>query len=952
MDDLSQSREDVANELVVVGIGASAGGLEAMFELFDELPPDAGVAFVVVTHQQPGRTSLLPELLQRHTAMPVGEAKDSTKLEPDHVYVSPAGAYLAMDGSVLRIVPLDHEAPRFPIDAFFRSLAAAKGQLAVGVILSGSGTDGTVGMQAIKAAEGVTLAQSAESAAYAAMPTSAEMAGVVDHVASPREMAPVLIRCAKGVHDAGGAADGLLDAAMPRILGLLRERRGHDFSQYKPSTLRRRLMRRLNVNGIGAASDYIRLLESEHAELELLFRELLIGVTSFFRDPEAFVALAGALRSDLVLKPEGEAIRVWVAGCSTGEEAYSVAIVVQEAMEQTGRHFPVQIFATDIDPRAIDAARAGLFPHGIAADLGPERLERFFVEAGERYRIRKDLRETVVFAVQNLIQDPPFTRLDLLVCRNVLIYFGAALQRQLLPVFHYAIRPGGLLFLGTSEAIGALSESFDVVDRKWKIFRRQAGAAGLLREPGRGPMFHVQDKHGLLTAKSVRPVSADQLANAALLEVLGPTVLVDAQGDIVHLHGRTGRYLEPTPGVPRMNVVAMAREGLKLDLNALLRESAVTEVPVVRRSVRFHPNGGAAHVSLRVKRITQPEALRGLVAISFEDVVGPEEAPPPEEGRSPREVELEQELASSWETLQSTIEELETMNEELKSTNEELQSTNEELQSTNEELETSREEMQSLNEELQTVNQELEGKIEELSATNDDMRNLLDSTQIATIFLDRQLRIMRFTPEATRVVSLISSDVGRPFADLVAKMDYPQLVEDATATLRELTPRGREVQGPNGAWYLARIGPYQTADNVVDGIVLTFVDITRVKEAQREEREARALAEAIAGAIREPFVVLDGERRIVRSNAAFAGMFGGGEAMDGRVLDELDGAAAQLAALLRGRPDLLEPGAHELEHDFPGVGLRRVQVSVRAIDDDPPSTHIVLAFDDVEGRRS
>jgi two-component system CheB/CheR fusion protein len=953
MGERTNAEEHGANDLVVVGIGASAGGLEAMFELFDELPSDAGVSYLVVTHQQPGRTSLLPELLQRHTAMPVTEAEDGGRIRADHVYVSPAGAYLAMDGSTLRTVPVDHDVPRFPIDAFFRSLATAKGHLAVGVVLSGSGTDGTVGMQAIKAAEGVTLAQSAESAAYAAMPTSAEMAGVVDHVASPRDMAPVLVRCARGILDIGEAGHGMLEATMPRIVGLLRERRGHDFSQYKPSTLRRRVLRRLDVHGISTPADYVRLLETDHAEVELLFRELLIGVTSFFRDPEAFAALADALRSELERKPEGEPIRVWVAGCSTGEEAYSIAILLQEVMDQIGRHFPVQVFATDIDPRAIDAARSGLFPYGIAADVSPARLERYFVEAGERFRIRKDLRETLVFAVQNLIQDPPFTRLDLLVCRNVLIYFGAALQRQLLPVFHYAIRPGGLLLLGTSEAIGALADSFDPVDRKWKLFRRQAGSSAFLRGRGRGPIFRAQEKHPQLAGPPSRRLSPEQLAGAALLELLGPTVLVDSQGDIVHLHGRTGRYLEPTPGGPRMNVIAMAREGLELDLNSVLREASVSDAPVARAAVRFHPNGGAAYVGLRAKRIVQPEALRGLIAISFEDQPAPVEPTSLEEGeRSPREAALEQELASSWETLESTIEQLETMNEELESTNEELESTNEELQSTNEELETSREEMQSLNEELHTVNQELQGKIDELSATNDDMRNLLDSTRIATIFLDRELRIMRFTPEATRVVSLIGGDVGRPLADLVAKMEYPELVEDAQATLRELTPRGREVRGTDGAWYLAHMGPYQTSDNIVDGLVLTFVDISAVEEAQGEERKARALAEAIVGAVREPFVVVDRERRIVQSNAAFSEMFSGGDSMDGQVLDDVKGPGGQLAALLEARSDLLEPGAHSFEHEFPGVGVRRVNVSVRAIDGEATPTHIVLAFDDVGGSQT
>jgi two-component system CheB/CheR fusion protein len=838
----------------VVGLGASAGGLIALEEFVANVPADPGVAFVVVSHQHPEHSSLLHELLARNTSMPVQLVGDVETIEPGHVYVAPPGRVLAMLGNRLHaLVPEKRTPPFLPIDSFFRSLAENHKDRAVGIVLSGTGADGTLGVKEIKAALGMVMAQ--EDPAYAGMPQSAIQAGVVDYVLPAAQMPAQLLAYLQG---AGRMRDSSESSLVPEqtfdgLFILLRRQTGIDFSNYKRSTIERRIERRMNVRRVKTVQAYLELVRELPEELDLLFRDLLIGVTSFFRDPEAFEALAAHLDEIVVGIEPDRVVRVWVPGCSTGEEAYSIAMLMCEHMDQHKRTFSVQIFATDIDAEAIEYARKGCYPVGIAHHVSPDRLNRFFTITDEMFRIKKDVRELVVFSAQNLIADPPFIKLDLLSCRNLLIYLNAALQQRLLPMFQYALRPGGLLLLGSSESLGSFASSFMIVDKKWKLFRRtQAGdgqyVSNLSVRGIQGPVASPAAASPSVRALLMTPTpTAERLL---LQELVAPTVIVTERGEVVHVHGRTGRFLEPAPGAPHSaSIFDMAREGLRLELSAAIRQvNAQPQHDVIRRDVHVSIDGATLLVDLRVKRVRDSERFRNLLLVTFERArpFTPDAALAPSEAASypERMRELERELQQAKESHQGTIEELETSNEELKSTNEELQSTNEELQSANEELETSKEEMQSLNEELQTVNTELQGKIEELSRADDDMKNLLNGTNIATVFLDGQLHIMRYTEQAKHVIRLIPSDVGRPIGDLVSRLRYDRLVDDASEVLRTLVFKEAEVRTHEGDWFLMRILPYRTIENVINGLVITFVDITKFKELQHSETRLNRLLSA------------------------------------------------------------------------------------------------------------
>lgn len=831
----------------VVGLGASAGGLVALEEFFSHVPVDVGAAFVVVTHQHPDHPTLLHSLIGRKTQMPVGLVEDAVTLERNHVYVAPPGRALAILGNRLHVLDRDPTAPLYlPIDAFFRSLAEDRREHAVGIILSGTGADGTLGIKEIKAVLGMVMAQDETSASYPGMPRSAIETGLVDYVLPAAEMPAQLLAY---LHDAGHhdpfAATPVVARAFEGIFLLLRSHTGNDFSQYKLSTVQRRIERRMNVRHVANLAAYADFLREHPEELDLLFRDLLIGVTSFFRDREAFDALAEQLPDLVERRMQERVVRVWVPGCSTGEEAYSIAMLLHECVSRMRRVIEVQIFATDLDAQAIECARTGVYPLGIAHHVTPERLERFFTHDESTFRIKKEIREMLVFAQQNLIADPPFTRLDFLSCRNLLIYLESSLQRRLLPMFHYALRPGGLLMLGSSESVGSFTSLFETIDKKAKLYRRSdAASSGYLTERRTTSPPSVVPKPAAFAAPAPRPAGPPASAGEQLLlqELVPPTVVVTEHGEVLFVHGRTGRFLEPAPGPSQSaSIFDMAREGLRVDLSAAIRLAAGSTIgaEVVRRDVRVSHEGHVVLVDLRVKRVRDSERSRDLLLVTF-DRAHPEgaAAPPADAEAGPssnRMGQLERELQHSKESHQGTIEELETANEELRSTNEELQSTNEELQSANEELETSKEEMQSLNEELQTVNAELQGKLEELSRANDDMKNLLNGTAIATVFLDDRLNIKRYTEQAKHVIRLISSDVGRPIGDLVSRLHYDRLVEDAEEVLRTLVFKETEVRALSGGWYLMRILPYRTTDNLIDGLVMTFVDITKLKQLQQSE---------------------------------------------------------------------------------------------------------------------
>ncbi len=849
----AESANRQANSPYVVALGASAGGLEALERFLEHVPAGSGMAFVVVQHLDPTHVGILPELLQRATAMPVSAARDRLAVEADRVYVIPPNRDLAIfHGRLQLLEPAAPRGLRLPIDFFFRALAADCRERAVGVILSGMGSDGALGLRAIKEQGGLVLVQDPATAKFDGMPRSAIATGLADLVGTvdelPRRIGEILQRSPHSTA-AGEVADGESSAqrgALDKICVLLRARTGNDFSRYKKNTLYRRIERRMGIHQLARIDDYVRALRENPQEVDLLFRELLIGVTSFFRDPAAWASLqAQALPDLLAANPDGGALRAWVAGCSTGEEAYSLAMVFREAAESLSpeRRPTLQIFATDLDHDAIARARQGLYPANIASDVSAERLKRFFVEADNGYRVGKEIREMVVFAPQNAIMDPPFTRLDILTCRNLLIYLGPELQKKLLPLFHYSLKPGGILMLGSAESLGGYGEYFAPIDAKARLFRRGGDAL-------RGPDLDFPTRQ--FPARNESPMDAppepvpnlQALADHLLLQRFAPAaVLVTAAGDLAYISGRTGKYLEPAAGKANWNIHAMARQGLREEISVALPKALRSGQPVVCRGLSVDTEGGVCRVDLTIQPIAEPPALQGMAMVVFADATTA--APPakaagkPGAPRGQREEALQQSLAQTREELQSLREEMQSSQEELKSANEELQSTNEELQSTNEELTTSKEEMQSLNEELQSVNVELQAKVDELSAANNDMKNLLNSTDIATIFLDNALHVRRFTDQATKLFKLIPGDVGRPLADIVSSLDYPGLLTDAEEVLRTLAFMDREAPAGDDRWFQVRIMPYRTLENVIDGVVITFNDVSRAK---RLEAELRALA--------------------------------------------------------------------------------------------------------------
>jgi two-component system CheB/CheR fusion protein len=893
----------------IVGIGASAGGLAAFEAFFAGLPTDKdpGMAFVLVQHLAPDHKSILTELIRRYTRMEVFEVEDGMVVRPNCTYIIPPGHDMAfLNGSLQLLPPSEPRGLRMPIDFFFRSLAQDQHERAIGIVLSGTGSDGTFGVRAIKGEAGMVMVQSPESTEFDGMPRSAIATGLADYELPPAEMAAQLIAY---VNHAFGKLSQIPDTspikaenALKKIFVLLRAQTGHDFSLYKPSTIHRRIERRMAVHQVELVDDYVRYLQQNRPEVEALFRDLLIGVTSFFRDPEAFQLLEREVIPKLFDdKPVGGLIRVWSAGCSTGEEAYSLAILLQERMEQLKQNYTVQVFATDIDDRAIATARAGIYPASIANDVTEERLARFFTaEAdGGTYRIHKSIRDLLVFSEQDLIKDPPFSKLDLICCRNLLIYLGQDLQKRLIPVFHYALNPGGFLFLGTSEGVGEFSELFAVLDRKAKLFKsKQETIAGQRRALGRFLLARSEVEAVPLREsnkkEAPKKLPLREMTEELLLQEIAPAgALVNRRGDILYLHGRSGMFLEPAQGEAGVNnILKMAREGLLPALTVALHKAANTHETVRRQGLSVKTNGHFTLVNLSVRPVTDrleevPEVPLYLIVMEEMPPPDPELVPPPAFVGGPltdaeaRIVVLQQELRAKEEYLQSTHEELESSSEELKSANEEMQSVNEELQSTNEELETSKEELQSINEELATVNTELQLKVADLSRANNDMNNLLSGTGIGTVFVDHQLRILRFTPAAAEITNLIPSDLGRPLVHIVSNLvGYDRLVADVQSVLRTLVTVQQEVQTSEGKWFTMRILPYRTLENVIEGAVISFFDITEMiqtREALRAANDRLRLAVVLHDAS-DAITVQDLEGRILAWNPGAVRLYGWTEA--------------------------------------------------------------------------
>ena len=847
----------------IVGIGASAGGLAAFEAFFSGMPADTdpGMAFVLVQHLAPDHKSILTELIQRYTRMHVTEVEDGMLVQPNCAYIIPPNRDMAfLHGALQLLEPANPRGQRMPIDFFFRSLAHDQHERAICIVLSGTGSDGTLGVRAIKGEGGMAMAQNPESTEYDGMPRSALSTGLVDYELPAAEMAEQLINY---VAHAFGKSPWPASIAVPKnenslkkIFILLRAQTGHDFSLYKPNTINRRIERRMAVHQILSIDGYIKFLQQTPAEVEALFRDLLIGVTNFFRDTEAFNSLEQLVIPKLFAgKPAGSVIRIWVPGCSTGEEAYSIAILLQEHTEVLKKSFTIQVFATDIDSQAIATARAGLYPASIAADISQERLVHFFsIEpGGGAFRIHKSIRDMLVFSEQDIIKDPPFSKLNLISCRNLLIYMGVELQKKLIPLFHYALSQAGMLFLGTSETVGEFGDIFDVLDRKYKLYQRKEDFHGIQRSVlGKFlPAMTALDVMHVKTAGKAmvpRKLPMRELTEHALLQQIAPAgALVNGQGNIFYLYGRTGMYLELAQGEPGINnILKMAREGLRRDLTTALHKAIGSKEIVRFDGLRVKTNSHYTSVNLTIRPvINDPETTMDepLFIVIFEearhDVVADSDLlsgiSDPATEENDRIVALKQELRAKEEYLQTTNEELETSNEELKSSNEEMQSVNEELQSTNEELETSKEELQSLNEELATVNTELQTKVLDLSRVNNDMNNLLAGTGIGTVFVDHQLRILRFTPTITQIINLILSDMGRPVNHIVSNLvGYDNLVKDIRSVLDTLIPKQIEVQTHEAKWYTMNILPYRTMDNVIEGAVITFVDISDLKRKDKE----------------------------------------------------------------------------------------------------------------------
>jgi two-component system CheB/CheR fusion protein len=857
----------------VVGIGASAGGLDALQALFSHMPADSGMAFVLVQHHHPRHETQMPELLARYTRMPVQLAADRTVIARNHIYVIPPGATLTIDGCTLY---LSQErvarGRRTPIDHFFRSLAQDQGDDAVGIVLSGAGTDGALGLKLIKEQGGLTMVQSPPTAAYDSMPRAALLTGAVDQVLPVEEMPARLMEYVGQLREArgGGGTEGFreqLEDHLDRIATLLRRKTGHDFSRYKKSTLIRRIRRRMQLLRAGSVAAYLERLKDDPHEPDQLFHDLLIGITHYFRDPEAFQALAERVVPKLFDgKGMDDQVRVWVPGCATGEEAYSLAILLHEHLDGLDDPPHVQIFATDIDEHALETARQGWYPESIASQMSKERLERYFLRHGNLYQVSREIREMCLFSLHNLITDPPFSRLDLISCRNLLIYLEMDLQKKLVPLCHYALRQGGYLFLGPSESVASHPELFRPVDKRQRIFQRKdtllrPAVTFPLTDRGRSAPFRPWAE-GHPRRPAHRESDVSKVFEAILLDSYAPPcVVVNERNDIVYNSPRTGRYLELPPGAPNLNLIEMAREELRLDLRTAIHKAVATGKPVAHEEVPL--DGGGPRLDLIVRPLPELGEDSGLYMVVFQ------ERPARESGRRPDREDpagtqhdlppgthgtvvqrLEAELRTTKDHLQAALEELESSNEELVSSNEELLSINEELQSANEELQTSKEELQSLNEELESVNAELRKKIAQLDRAHSDLQNLFQSTQIATVFVDRDLHIQKFTPAATAVFRLIETDVGRPISDVVPRFSGAELVVDIKEVVRTLSPREREVRvKEEGAWYILRVLPYRTLEDVIDGVVITFVDVTDLKRAQEQTARLAAIVESSQEAI-------------------------------------------------------------------------------------------------------
>jgi len=956
--DCHDTRRSVGSggEFPIVGIGASAGGLDAFKKFFSTLPADSGMAFVLIQHLDPTRESLTAGLVGSYTPMRVVQVEDRMRVEPNRVYVIPPNTYLSIRERTLYLsAPTAPRSLRMAVDFFLRSLAEDQHGNAIGVILSGTGTDGTLGLKEIKAAGGMTMVQDPQTAQHDGMPRSAIASGSADCVVPAEQMADALLAY---VEHAAVAATHM--AVLPEkpseplttAIEVLHARTQFDFGGYKKGTLQRRVLRRMSLRHCDQMTQYVDLLRSDAAEVAALFKDLLINVTTFFREPGAWQVLQEqVIRRIVAEKPPDAALRVWVPACASGEEAYSIAMMLIEELQAAQKSCRVQVLASDVDAEALEAARSGVYPEGIAAHVSAGRLSRFFTKFEHSYRVNKELRDTVVFAQQSLVSDPPFSKLDLVSCRNLFIYLEPAVQERLIPLLHFALLTGGYLFLGSAEGIGLQEDLFEAVSTKWRIYRR----IGPTRHDKLQFRVAAAPASAVVRGRSPNPPDPTRLATLAqhlLLQRYVPAcVIINRTGEILYFHGRTEEYLIRPDGPPTHDLIAQTRNGLRSKLRGAVQEAMRGTQRVVVTGVQVRRGSAVPRVKVTVEPLDETaRKSEGLWLVSFEDEpalpTAVAAAAVASRGSDAALVQqLEHELKSIKEDLQQTI-------EDLRASNEELMSVNEELQATNEELETSQEELQSLNEELTTANTQLESKITQLEAANNDLNNLLTSTNIATLFLDTQLRIRRFTPAATRLFSLIASDVGRPIGDIAQKFTDPDLLSVAAAVLRQpMTPQ-TEVQGHDGRWYVRQVLPYRTRGDRTEGVVITFSDV-----AADALQEARLYAESIVDTVREPLLVLDGEFRVRSANQSFYTTFQVSAANTvGRLLYELGNREWDNAELRTLLGDVLPQQRmlhdFELKINFESIGSRIMQLNARTIERGPDRPNLILlAVEDITERR-
>jgi two-component system CheB/CheR fusion protein len=961
----------------IVGIGASAGGLEAFSELLRYLPEKTGMAFVLVQHLDPKHGSALQEILARTTKIPVTEVAQGVVVQPDHAYVIPANTNLTIKNGMLQLGSrvLTH-GQHMPINDFFRSLAENAGQQAIGVILSGTASDGTEGCRAIKAAGGITFAQDEESAKYDSMPRNAVNAGCIDFILSPKDIARELggisqhPYVARVVSPAMEGAEGMVGSDLNALFGLLRESTGVDFTNYKHTTLHRRIRRRMVVHKIEKLKDYLRFIGRKPEELEELYRDLLIHVTGFFREPEAFVALRKHVYPKLFegRRPDNP-IRVWVAGCSTGEEAYSIAITLLEYMWVHSRNISqaataIQIFATDISDTALDRARTGLYTEAAVSEISAERLKRFFVRLDGGFQVNKSLRDMCIFAKQNLVKDPPFSNLDLVSCRNLLIYLGPVLQRRVIPSLHYSLKPGGYLMLGASENLGGFADHFGLVDKKDKIYQKRKTTARLTTYFASADYLPIRAGDPKLARELPAPFTVEREVEHLLVNRFVPaSIVVNDQMEIVQFHGKTGAYLEPPAGQPSFSLAKMAREGLLVDLRAALDTAKKTNATVRKDGVQIQSEGGQREISLEVVPLRGPTAHERFYVVVFQDVVHKPEIAE-DKGKAGKMVkvarpaaqdaeQLKRETNQLREQLRSLIEEHETTAEEFKSAHEEVLSANEELQSTNEELETAKEELQSTNEELTTLNEEMQNRNAELGSANNDLLNLLGHVDIPVVMVSNDLRIRRFTPPAQKLLNLLPGDIGRRLGEIRPNLELEDLEALAREAIRRAAAQERQVRTKEGGWQMLHVRPYKTWDNRIEGAVISLQDVDALKRTLDQTRE---YADTIVESAREPILVLNTKLQVTAANPAFYRAFEvTPEETEGRLIYELGTGQWNIPRLRELLEEIIPRNSRvddfEMSHDFPHLGPREMLLNARRIELQPGHPFILLAIEDVTQKR-